>query len=174
MARLPKEWLIALSVPIFAISGGCSAFMWRIMAGFGVLLIPLVFGLPLMLLCGRWERVPCWLWLIVNFEVFYPILFFGAFFLVFLELGSIGIAILGLLGALAFAGAFSLLIRRIRRKELAWLAGAGLFGGIVFAATGRFVHSGWMGGDYLPSPVGFAAWQVAVGTVLVWMASRGE
>jgi drug/metabolite transporter (DMT)-like permease len=125
-----------------------------------------------MALCRRRERAPDWLWLVVSLIIWLAICFPGGY--VVLALDRIAIVILGILGALAFAGGFSLLIRRIRGKELALLAGAGLVGGVVFAATGPTVEQSWMSGGYLPSPVGFAAWQAAVGTVLVWMASRGK
>jgi hypothetical protein len=82
--------------------------------------------------------------------------------------------ILGILGALAFAGAFSRLIRPTRGIERALLAEAGCLGGIVFEATCQIHEEGWFGGTFDPSPVGFAVWQAAVGTVPVWMSTREE
>jgi hypothetical protein len=172
MSRLLGKDLVALSVLAFAISGTCSGLIWRTQTDVSVWLVPLVFGLPLMMLCRRRERAPDWLWLVVSLIIWLAIIFPGLY--VVLALDRIGIVILGIVGALAFAGGFSLLIRRIRGMELALLAGAGLVGGVVFAAAGPTVDQSWRSGGYYPSPLGFAAWQVAVGTVLVWMASRGE
>ena len=133
--------------------------------------VPVLFGLPLMMLCRRRDRGPCWQWLIASSVIWFSIDLGG--FVVCLVLPTIGIPIMGILGALAFAGAFSLLIRRIRVADLAWLVWAGLVGGIVFTVVGWIPSPELvMNLHYVPSPVGFAVWQVTVGPVLVWMAAR--